>query len=216
VTNSWPALSSAQSTQLSGDWQTFTYAALGVAVLVWALIVYAAVRFRKRPGNETPRSQKSNNPPLEIAWTVAPLLLVIGLFAFTYHIESDVERLAPDPAVRVSVEGFRWGWTFAYAGGPTINGTARNPPRMELPLGATVAISVTSRDVIHSFWVPDMLFKRDAIPGQTSTFDITPTKLGTFAGHCAEFCGLDHALMSFQVRVETPQAYQRWLKETPR
>lgn len=211
--SAWPALSSAQSSLLSRDWYIFTYAGLAVALFVWALIIYPLIRFRRRPGNEQPRSQKANNLPLEIVWTVVPLAIAIGLFGFTQYIETDVERLAPDPAVRVAVNAFRWGWTFSYAGGPTINGTSRNPPLMELPLGKTVALTVTSSDVDHSFWIPDMLFKRDAIPGSASTFDLMPTKLGTFEGRCAEFCGLDHALMSFRVRVVSPGDFARWLQE---
>ena len=75
---------------------------------------------------------------------------------------------------------------------------------MELPLGETAAIAVTSSDVNHAFWIPDMLFKRDAIPGRVTSFDLTPSKLGTFLGRCGEFCGLDHALMTFSVRVVPP------------
>ena len=151
-----------------------------------------------------------HNTPLEIAWTVAPLLLVVGLFAYTYHIEAGVEALAADPPVAVTVNGFRWGWTFAYAGGPTISGTSQHPPEMVLPAGQTAAIAVTSSDVIHSFWIPDMLFKRDAVPGRVSTFDLTPTKPGTYLGRCGEFCGLNHALMTFTVRVVSPDEYERW------
>ncbi|HEX3467182.1 MAG TPA: cytochrome c oxidase subunit II [Candidatus Elarobacter sp.] len=208
---SWPALSSAQSQGLAEDWKVFTYAALAVAVLVWALIAYAGLRFRRTARNAEPRSQKENNVALEISWTVAPLILVIALFGFTYHIESDVEALAPNPDVQVAVDAFRWGWTFRYHGGPTVNGTADAPPEMVLPVGQTVAIALTSSDVAHAFWVPDMLFKRDAIPGRITSFDLTPTKVGTFLGRCGEFCGLQHAMMTFRVRVVSPADYRRWL-----
>jgi cytochrome c oxidase subunit 2 len=200
-----------QASALAQDWLIFTCGALGLAALVWALIIVAAIRFRRTARNPEPRSQQANNLPLEIAWTIAPLVLVIGLFAYTYHIEAGVEALAADPPVVVSVNGFRWGWTFAYAGGPTISGTSLHPPEMVLPIGETAAIAVTSSDVIHSFWIPDMLFKRDAVPGRSSTFDLTPSKLGTYIGRCGEFCGLNHALMTFRVRVVAPAEYQRWL-----
>jgi cytochrome c oxidase subunit 2 len=199
-----------QASALAQDWIIFTCAALGLAALVWALIIYAAIRFRRTERNPRARSQTANHAPLEIAWTVAPLVLVIGLFAVTYHIEAGVEALAADPPVRVAVNGFRWGWTFAYAGGPTITGTSLHPPEMVLPLGQTAAIAVTSSDVIHSFWIPDMLFKRDAVPGRVTTFDLTPTKAGTFFGRCGEFCGLDHALMTFRLRVVPAADYERW------
>jgi cytochrome c oxidase subunit 2 len=207
---SWPLVSSTQASALAQDWIIFTCAALGLAALVWALIIYAAIRFRRTERNPRARSQTANNAPLEIAWTAAPLVLVIGLFALTYHIEAGVEALAADPPVRVTVNGFRWGWTFAYAGGPTISGTSLQPPELVLPLGQTAAIAVTSSDVIHSFWVPDMLFKRDAVPGRVTTFDLTPSKTGTFLGRCGEFCGLNHALMTFRLRVVSAADYKRW------
>jgi cytochrome c oxidase subunit 2 len=207
---SWPIVGSTQASALAQDWLIFTCAALGLAALVWALILFAAVRFRRTADNPEPRSQKANNTPLEIAWTVVPLLIVIGLFVYTYHIEASVEALAADPPVNVTVNGFRWGWTFAYAGGPRITGTSLAPPELVLPVGETAAIAVTSSDVIHSFWIPDMLFKRDAIPGRVSTFDLTPSKVGTYLGRCGEFCGLNHALMTFRVRVVSPAEYQRW------
>ena len=207
----WPALSSTQSLGLAQDWWIFTYAALAVALLVWGLILVAAVRFRRTPSNAEARSQIDSNPPLEIAWTVAPLLLVIALFAATNHIETGVEALAPSPPVQVAVNAYRWGWTFTYRNGPTVNGTSVHPPELVLPLGETAAIVLTSSDVDHSFWVPDMLFKRDAIPGRVTAFDLTPSKLGTFLGRCSQFCGLDHTLMTFRVRVTEPADYRRWL-----
>jgi cytochrome c oxidase subunit 2 len=208
---SWPAVSSTQASLLAQDWLIFTCAALVLALLVWALIVVAAVRFRRTERNPEPRSQNANNLPLELAWTIVPLLIVLGLFAFTYRIEAAVESIDPAPPVNIMVTGFRWGWTFAYHAGPTVSGTWQHPPEMVLPAGETTAIAVTSSDVIHSFWIPDMLFKRDAVPGRVSSFDLQPSQLGTFAGACGEFCGLNHALMTFRVRVVTPASYRQWL-----
>ncbi len=137
--------------------------------------------------------------------------MVIFLFVFTQHIETAVEARSAVHPVEVTVTGFRWGWRFAYRNGPTIDGSPLHPPELVLPAGENAALDVTSSDVVHSFWIPDMLFKRDAIPGRTSGFDLTPTKLGTFRGACGEFCGLNHALMTFSVRVVSPSDYQRWL-----
>ncbi len=209
---SWPAIGTAQAAALADDWRVYGYAALGVMLLVWGLIAYAAIRFRRRRGNERPRSQKATNTPLEITWTVLPLVLVIGLFVVTFDTEKSVEALQPNPPVQIAINGFRWGWTFNYRGGPTINGTSNDPPELVLPRGETVAMQVTSSDVVHSFWVPDMLFKRDAVPGRVTAFDFTPTKTGTFIGRCGEFCGFDHALMTFTVRVVEPTEFQRWLQ----
>ena len=208
----WPAISSAQATVLGSDWQVFGFSALAVLLLVWGLILYSAIRFRRTKRNPEPRSQKEQNTALELTWTILPLLFVIALFVFTFRIESSVEALQPNPAVKVAVNGYRWGWTFTYAGGPTINGTNMNPPELVLPIGQLAATQLTSSDVDHAFWIPDMLFKRDALPGRVSAFDLTPTKLGTYIGRCAEFCGLNHALMTFTVRVVTPDEYRRWLR----
>jgi cytochrome c oxidase subunit 2 len=217
----WPATATAQSSVLASDWLLFSLVGLAVALLVWGLILFAIVRWRRpRPSHSEPVEERAttddfppqfrNNNLLEIAWTAAPLILVIGLFIYTYRAEANVEALAPKPDVTVAVNAYRWGWTFTYDGGPTINGAAQNPPQMVIPLGATTRIVLTSSDVNHAFWVPDFLFKRDAIPGRTSSFDLRPSKPGTFLGHCAEFCGLDHALMNFSVRVVPPGEYARW------
>jgi cytochrome c oxidase subunit II len=207
----WPAISSVQANALADDWRVFTVGALALAILVWGLILYAAVRFRRTEANAAPRSQKDQNVPLEIGWTIAPLIAIIILFGATAHIETSVEARSAAHAVQVMVTGYRWGWRFAYRGGPTLDGTPARPPELVLPLGENAALDVTSTDVVHSFWIPDMLFKRDAIPGRVTGFDITPTKLGTFRGECGEFCGLNHALMTFSVRVVSPADYRRWL-----
>jgi len=207
----WPAAATAQASVLASDWVLFALAGLAVAVLVWGLILFAIVRFSRRSDDFPP--QFRNNNALEIGWTVVPLILVVVLFAYTYHAEANVEALVPKPDVTVGVNGYRWGWTFSYDGGPTISGAAQKPPEMVIPLDRTTRITLTSSDVNHAFWVPDFLFKRDAIPGRTSSFDLRPSKPGTFLGRCAEFCGLDHALMNFTVRVVPPDEYARWRRK---
>lgn len=209
----WPETATTQASVLASDWALFTYAGLAVAVLVWGLILFALLRWRRRAGAESgPPPQFRGNNPLEIAWTVAPLVLVCALFVYAYRAEATVEALPPNPDATVDVAAYRWGWTFAYAGGPTVDGAAAAPPQLVLPLGRTTRIRLTSRDVTHSFWVPDFLFKKDAVPGQINTFDLRPDRSGTFIGRCAQFCGLNHALMSFSVRVVPPADYARWTR----
>jgi len=124
--------------------------------------------------------------------------------------------------VTVRVDAYRWGWQFAYAGGPVVGGSTQSPivglgvappPQLVLPINRTTRIELTSTDVTHSFWVPDFLFKRDAIPGQMTAFDLNPDKLGSFPGRCAQFCGLNHAYMSFIVRVVSAADYAAWLRK---
>ncbi len=117
--------------------------------------------------------------------------------------------------MKIKVEGFQWEWTFLYLNEGIFEAgqTLVKPALMVLPVDEPVQITLTSRDVIHSFFVPDLLFKRDAIPGRTTSFIFTPDKLGTFHAQCAEFCGLYHSKMTFSVQVVTPVDYQAWIKQ---
>ena len=206
----WPAAATTQAAVLTSDWVLFALVGLAVALLVWGLIFFAIVRWRRRDDALPPQFRRNN--ALELAWTAIPLLLVCGLFAYTFRAEATVESLAVRPDVTVRVDAYRWGWTFAYAGGPTVAGTSTAPPEMVLPLGRTARIELTTSDVTHAFWVPDFLFKRDAVPGMTNRFDLAPNKTGTFLGRCTQFCGLNHARMTFRVRVVPPDAFARWLR----
>ena len=203
---------------MASDWFVFALAASAVAIVVFGLIVFPLVRWRRRPGDGEP-AQFRNNYPLEIGWTAVPLVIVAGLFAYTYRAEARVDAVSADPAVVVNVSAYRWGWRFAYRGGPTVGGSSdappifgerASPPQLLLPLGETTRINLTALDVNHGFWVPDFLFKRDAIAGETTSFDLDPDKLGTFLGRCSSFCGLEHARMIFTVRVVTPSAFSQW------
>lgn len=205
---------------MASNWLIFLAVAACVGVIVLGLILFPLVRWRRRPGGADP-PQFANNYPLEIAWTVIPLLMVCGLFVVTYRAEARIDAVADHPAAIVGVEAYRWGWTFAYRGGPTVGGASSGPtslgavqgkPELVLPLGETTRIELSATDVDHGFWIPDFLFKRDAIPGQTTVFDLSPTRLGTFEGRCSAFCGLEHESMLFRVRVVTPSAFVAWEK----
>jgi cytochrome c oxidase subunit 2 len=209
----WPGSTTAQAALMASNWVLFLWVGAAVAVIVWGLILFAVLRWR-RPrsvGADVPLPpQFRRNNVLEIGWTLAPLAIVMILFIYTYRAEAGVEALVPNPDLTVDVNGYRWGWTFAYRGGPTVQGTFTNPPQLVLPRDETVRIVLTSSDVNHAFWVPAFLFKRDAIPGHPSAFDVRPERLGTYEGHCAEFCGYAHALMGFSVKVVPPAQYARW------
>ncbi len=195
-------------------WVLFGWTGAAVAALIWGLIFFCVVRFRVRrddDGSYPPQFRR--NDRMEVVYTVLPIVLVCALFAFTYPAERHIETIAPKEDVVVDVSGFRWSWRFTYpALGVVVNGTHDAGPQMVLPLGETARFNVTSLDVDHSFWIPDFLFKRDAIPGLRNVFDITPTKLGTFRGECGEYCGLDHATMLFSVRVVTPAEFAQWAR----
>ena len=191
------------------DWYVFIVAAVCVGVYVYACIFWCLVVYRRRAGRAP--SSFTGNPPLESLYVIVPLIMVIGLFFVTIAVETPVDAVAAKPADRIAVTAFRWSWAFTYPDGITTMGTPASPPTLYLPLGQTTEIDLTSSDVTHSFWIPAFLFKRDAIPGMRNTFDLTPDRLGTFRGRCAQFCGIDHALMTFTVKVVPVAAYDRYL-----
>jgi cytochrome c oxidase subunit 2 len=199
-----------QANTLLGDWEIFFWAGVGIYAIVVGLIVFCLLMWHRRE-NDRP-SQFKTNTKLEITYTIIPLLIVAGLFYVTITREWSVEAIAAKPYATVQVTGYRWSWRFFYPNaGVVINGTPQAPPEMALPLGETTQVDLISTDVNHAFWVPAFLFKRDAIPGFTNSFDFTPTRAGVYIGRCAEFCGLDHAMMTFTVRVLPPAAFQAWL-----
>jgi cytochrome c oxidase subunit 2 len=198
-------------------WQVFFIAALAVAAIVYGLIGWSVLRYRRRRSEDpealgAPFREKRG---LEAVYVAIPLVLVVGLFALAFRTNQRVDHLDPEPAVRVHVEAFAWGWRFVYPDlGVTVVSAPSGPgvdgPELVLPLGETARIELVSNDVIHAFWVPDFLFKRDAIPGVTQEFDVTPTETGTFEGACSEFCGLNHAYMRFTVSVVPPEDFAAW------
>ncbi|HZZ00372.1 MAG TPA: cytochrome c oxidase subunit II [Candidatus Baltobacteraceae bacterium] len=200
---------SVQGVAMAGDWYVFIVAGIAVGIYVYVAILWCVFRYRRR-GGEAQRFEK--NTPLELTYTIVPLLIVLGLFAKTFLVERPVDNVASDPQEKVAVTAFRWSWQFSYLGSnvKTI-GTPRRPPTLYLPLGRLVEFDLTTADVNHSFWVPAFLFKRDAIPGMTNVFDITPSRTGTFVGRCAQYCGLDHAYMTFAVQVVPAAAFDRYI-----
>ncbi len=204
---------SVEGNDLRGVWYIFFGAGMFIAVIVYGLIFFSLLKWRARRGEEGKiPPQFHSNPGLEITGVVVPLIIVIGLFYITYIREGVVDFLRPNPYAVVDVTGYRWSWQFRYPGhGITVEGSPQQPPTMIVPLGKLTQINLYSSNVVHSFWVPEFLFKRDATPGYTQHFNVTPSRVGNFRGACVEFCGLDHALMTFRVRVVPSAAYDRWL-----
>lgn len=208
-----PAGATTQAERLHADWSIFFYAGIAVAGIVIALILLPLIVWRRREGDPALPRQFHENPTLEIACTVVPLLIVAYLFYVSYANENAVEALAPAPGVTVDVTAFDWSWRFKYEGSDVdVAGTPQQPPELVLPVDETTRIVLRSADVDHAFWVPDFLFKRDAIPGIENRFDLHPVRMGVYRGECAEFCGLDHAAMTFRVRVIDDASFERWLK----
>jgi cytochrome c oxidase subunit II len=207
-----PEPKSTQGESVFSLWQGFFVTSIAVGALVWGLIIYAMVRFRRR--DDTIPGQNPYNIPVEVAYTAAPVLIVAVLFAFSVSAEGDVTRLEPDPVAHIDVIGFQWSWQFVYVDEDiVITGEPGEPPEMVVPVGEPVQLNLVSNDVNHSFWVPDFLSKRDLIPGVDNEISVTPTETGTYIGRCAEFCGLDHWSMNYTVRVVDPDEYDDWIDE---
>jgi cytochrome c oxidase subunit 2 len=186
--------------------------ALPVFLAVEGLLIWCIVRYRRR--DDTPAPQRVGGTRSLAVFFVIPAVIVATLFPFGEETLMRVQQ-ETTPQVKIKVEGFQWEWTFLYLNEGIFEAgqTLVKPAVMELPVDEPVEITLTSRDVIHSFFVPDLLFKRDAIPGRTTSFMFTPDKLGTFHAQCAEFCGLYHSKMTFTVKVVTPVDYQAWIKQ---
>lgn len=213
-----PRGSTEQGKDIFDLWQIFFWAGIGVAAIVYGLIGWSLLRYRRRRNEDEtlPGRQFHANVPLEIIYTAIPVVIVIVLFVLSYRTERTASSLSASPDVTLRAEAFSWGWRFGFpdqgvevVSQPSAEGVPG--PEILLPLGETTRIELTSNDVIHAFWVPDFLYKRDALPGRINRFDVTPTDLGTFHGVCSEFCGLHHAYMTFTVRVVSPAAFDAWI-----
>lgn len=192
-------------------WQGFTIGAILVGGITLALIVYAAIRYKVRSDDERVPRQTQYHLPIEVVYTIIPILIVLVLFAFTVVVENDVTAL-PTPAATIRVDAFQWGWRFTYPGF-TVVGQTTQRPTMEMPDNEQVRIVLQSLDVVHAFFIPDFNFQRQALPGVVNQFTFDATQTGTFFGQCTQFCGLYHSLMWFQVKVVTQPQYAAWLKQ---
>jgi cytochrome c oxidase subunit 2 len=217
----WPEGITDEAHRMHSLWIGSTIAALVVGIAVWALIAYAAIRYRKR-GDEVPR-QTAYNLPLEIVYTIVPFLIIAVLFFFTVSTQNRVMQRSANPDVTVAVNAFKWNWQFVYPdttdanGGQPVStvGSSTEIPILVLPTDQKIRFELASADVIHSFWVPEFLFKLDVIPGnengRDNVFEVTVREQGAFVGRCAELCGTYHAFMNFEVRSVSPADYQAYL-----
>ena len=198
-------------------WQGAWIAALLTGLVVWGLIIWAVIFFRRRRGETGLPPQTRYNVPIEVLYTIVPLIMIAVFFFFTARDEERILNVSSEPQHEITVTGIQWAWQFTYVsdGGEdaTITGTPARPPTLVLPQGETVRFTLQSDDVNHAFWVPAFLFKLDAIPGQPNVFEITPKKTGTYIGRCAEFCGQDHPRMLFNVRVVPAEEFQSYVAD---
>ncbi len=217
----WPDGVTEQSTAMRELWTGSVIAALIVGVLVWGLILFPVFRHRKR-SDDLPK-QTAYNLPLEIVYTIAPFLIIAALFFYTVVVQNKVQERSDNPDETIAVNAFKWNWQFVYPdtegedGEPVDTvGNSNEIPILVLPTDRTILFELTSADVIHSFWVPDFLFKLDVIPGndngRDNVFQVTVEEEGAYVGRCAELCGTYHAFMNFEVRAVSGDDYDAYLQ----
>ena len=214
-------------------WIGAVVAALVTGVFVWGLIFWCVVRYRKNSDELPPQTRY--NMPIEILYTVAPVLVIAVLFYYTAVTQSYVDKLSAKPDVAIGVVAFQWNWEFDYLNPDALDdkkqplpvlgangkplatvGASDYIPVLVVPTHRSILFIETSKDVVHSFWVPEALFKRDVIPGlppeQRNRFEVTSIeKEGSYVGHCAELCGAYHSMMNFEVRAVSPEKYQAFI-----
>ncbi len=192
---------------------------LVVGVITWLLLIWATVVYRRRKGQTGLPTQLRYNMPIEVFYTIVPLILVLVLFGFTARDQIAIEQPLEDPDVSIEVYGKRWAWDFNYLNENVYSAgiqaqelpggriETESLPVLYLPVDQKVEITIESRDVIHSFWIIDFLYKKDMIPSRTNYWYFVPQKEGVYRGKCAELCGEYHSMMLFEVRVVSVDEY---------
>jgi cytochrome c oxidase subunit 2 len=179
-----------------------------MALILLAMTIVFCVRYRAA-SNANRAGAREKDLGLEVAWTLIPLLLFLGLYAWGAVDYAALYR--PDPAAMpIFVVAKQWMWKAEHRNG------RREVGELHLPLGRPVRLVLTSQDVIHSFFVPDFRIKQDAVPGRYTSIGFTPSKAGEYRLYCAEFCGTEHAMMTGKIVVQPPAEFARWLAQGPR
>ncbi len=198
----YPASNNA--TTISNLFYFIFWVAVAVFVIVESVLLYSVVRFRRKSENEMP-TQVHGNTNLEIAWTLAPAIVLAVVFVLTYQTLTALANV-PKDALQVRVIGHQWWWEIEY---PDLGVVTAN--EIHLPAMQATTFTLESRDVIHSFWIPELNGKTDLIPGKKTISWFQPTKMGTYHAQCAEFCGAVHADMRFNVIVESKADFDAWV-----
>lgn len=217
--------------QVAALWVNSWIVLLGVGLITWGLMGWAMVAYRRRKGDTGLPVQMRYNMPIEAFYTAVPLLLVLGFFFFTARDQSDIEAQWENPDITVSAIGKQWSFDFMYHGEnedrsdavwtmgvqaiANKNGDIINEdqlPTLVLPVNKKVYVDIQSRDLVHSFYVIDFLYKKDMYIGKDNAWSFTPTRVGTFEGRCAELCGEYHSMMLFKVKVVEQAEYDAYIE----
>jgi cytochrome c oxidase subunit II len=212
-----------QTARIIDLWDGSWIAALTVGALVWGLMIWCMIVYRRRKADRGLPAQVRYNIPLEILYTVVPVIMIMGLFVETADAQAKIIDTSAKPDVTINVVGKQWSWDFnyrdsnVYESGVQTDLTSPNAvsqlPTLYLPLNKRVEFVLTSRDVLHAFWIPSYLFKMDVIPGVENHYQVIPQVAGTFQGKCSELCGEYHSEMLFRVKVVSQAEYDQHMAD---
>ena len=180
----------------------------GICIFIFAIVAsvsaYAVFKFRRKPDDDTDGPPIHGHTGLEIVWTAIPTVLVTAIAIVSAVVLAKNDAAGANP-LRVDVIAQQFAWTYSY---PQYGN--KKSAVLRLPVHRSVVLRMTSKDVIHSFWVPEFRQKQDLVPGIHPTLHVTPTRIGTYPVICTELCGLGHALMRSRTVVMAPDAFRKW------
>lgn len=207
----FPTQGAASAGQIDTLYDVLLIASVPVFVLVMAVAIYSVLAFKVRPGDMSDGEPIHGNTRLEVIWVTIPFIMVSALAIYGWIVLDDIEAKAQDTMV-VNVTAQQFAWSFDYPGEGKVKSN-----ELVLPKDRPVEFRVKTKDVLHSFWVPEFRLKTDTVPGLTTRIRLTPDRLGSYDVVCAELCGIGHATMRQAVRVVPPQEFESWVaKRTKR
>jgi cytochrome c oxidase subunit II len=211
---------SGKAREVHGLYYIILWLALPVFLFVWGMLGIGVVRFRRKRGDESEPVQTTGHPVAITAFFAGPLAIIIALLGTGEVTVNRVDHLDAQPAEQLVVTGSQWQWSARYVKeGVSVSGKTASesspgkPLTMALPAGRSVRVTLQSQDVIHGFFVPGMLFMKNAVPGHPNVFAFTPTNPGTYRGQCTQFCGLWHSRMTLVLKVLPVPQFQAWVKQ---
>jgi len=208
----FPVQASTQAHNTDRLYHVLVDASVPIFVLVVTVILYSVWQFRMKPGEELKDGPPIHgNTRLEVIWTVAPAILLMGLVAYSFVVLYDNEKKPDVPEIQIGVTGQQFFWSYQYPPSVT-GGAALESTQLYLPNNESVVFKMHSKDVIHAFWIPAFRLQEDVVPGITTEYRATPDRLGTYPVVCNLLCGVGHSLMRSAVHVVTPAQFQAWLK----
>jgi cytochrome c oxidase subunit 2 len=206
----FPVSASEQARNTDRLYHVLVIASIPIFVLVVTMVLYSVWQFRMRPGEEL-----KDGPPihghtgLEVLWTAVPAVLLLGLVSYSFVVLHENEK-KPAREINIGVTGQQFAWSYQYPPALT-GGAALNSYQLYIPKGESVEFDIKAKDVIHAFWVPAFRLQEDAVPGITTHWRVTPTRVGSYPVICNLLCGLGHSLMRSTVHVVTPEQFHEWL-----